>query len=414
MNYIYSDSSFTSRMLHMAQSSKSTLRSRCPDLRSGRKRRRFQCPGKRTSRSIVVLLFVLALAGLVLFKPFSLFGQNITVTIIPRSQMVSRKDSITAVIGKPDTAKQQIQAREITATTDPKTATGDVAGAATVARGSLIFLNNTDHAITVQTAIYTGRSGVPVTFTGPIVVPFNNPTTLEVAARAVNPGQAGNIPQLDIVQTLIQNAQGMPELVVKNTAFSGGLDAQQNPVVQQSDIDATAKPLVASQTAIARQNVAGLVRANERVVDHSIICTPDVTADHPPGTVAKTISVQVSVTCSEEVYDFQAARSTALAFLAAQATTTLGAGYHLAGQVSFVVQSTSVDAQTVTINTQIQALYRYIFSFSSLRQFADQIAGKSASEARSYLLQRQGIADVRFSSTNTLPTDSSRILVVQG
>jgi serine/threonine protein kinase len=367
-----------------------------------------------TSLAVLLLIGAILVAANVQGSLLLLFGMPITtVTLIPRSQSEQNNYLLTAVTSIPDPANRQIPARLLTTTATRKQATGNVSGSiqATTAHGRLLFLNNTNHDVVVQTTNFTGKSGVPVTFQGPVTVPFNNPTFIEVPAFAVNPGAAGNIPQFDIVQNCCATG-----IVVKNTAFTGGQDAQPNNIVQQSDIDTIAHPLIVAQTQSDQTSLKEQVKSNERVVDGSLQCQPNTNSNHQAGDTAKTVTVTVAVTCSEEAYDYQAAQATATNLLQAQAASdpTLRAGYKLDGQIVVNVQSSVVadSGGQVNLNVQARGLWVYNFSTAGLHHLASLIAGKSETDARTFLLQQPGIADVQFSSNGGLPVNISEIQVV--
>lgn len=64
----------------------------------------------------------------------------------------------------------------------------------------LDFVNNGPTDVTLQSTVIIGKSGIPITFTGPIVVPATGLSSIVVTGFAVNAGVAGNIPQLDITK----------------------------------------------------------------------------------------------------------------------------------------------------------------------------------------------------------------------
>jgi hypothetical protein len=87
------------------------------------------------------------------------------------------------------------------------------------ASGPLTFINQTNVDVIIQTTILIGKSGISVTFTGPITVHPVNPTYVTVTGYAVNGGPAGNIPAFDIDQYCCAPNKA---IIVKNGAFTGG------------------------------------------------------------------------------------------------------------------------------------------------------------------------------------------------
>src|SRR5262249_48242569 len=163
---------------------------------------------------------------------------------------------------------------------------------------------------------------------GPFTIPAI-PPTMVVMGIAANPGPTGDIPAFDIDQPCCISG-----VVVKNTsAFTGGHDAQPNSVIEQKDIDGAASGLETTLRQAAQNDVRGQVHSNERVIDGSLQCQPRVSANHKAGDVAKSVTVQVAVTCGEQVYDYAAARQ--IAFKAQQALVAgdpkLGAAFALDG-----------------------------------------------------------------------------------
>lgn len=339
--------------------------------------------------SIIGLL--LLLAGIVFVPP--LFAST-TITLTPRSQLEHNLFPLSA---------DQVRAHQLSATASPQSNTGPVSGTipATRAHGTLLFLNNTNHDVVIPTTTFTGKSGVPVTFNGPVTVPFTNPTFIEVPAYAVNPGANGNIPQFDIVENYDSTG-----VVVKNTTFSGGKDAQSNGSIQQSDIDQAAKSLIDAQTQQEQARLAEQQQKNEQVIPHSLNCQPAVQSDKPVGTQARTVTVSVSVTCVEEVYDVAAARTLAAGQLSTQATRDLGTDYRLDGPITVHVEQATIteNGKQISLPVQAQGLWVFLFPSARLRQLAQLVAGKTQASARALLLSQPGVADVHFSTTGTLPS----------
>ncbi len=374
--------------------------------------------GRRVPRPVALLALVLLLAALLLAttlpgSPFRVFGVSPTVvTITPLSRLEQNTYQFTAVPTNPDPALRQVQARLLSTTTPAQSTTVNATGStpATRATGQLTFINNTANAIILQSTILTGKSGIQVSFQGPVTIPANPPTT-NIPGFAVNPGAAGNIPTLDISEPCcVPNDQ----IFVKNTAFTGGHDA--GSVVQQSDIDNAARGLSGTLTQSGQIDLQGQVMSNERVVDGSLKCQPNVSANHRAGEVAKTVTISVSMTCSEEVYDYQAVANAAGNLLRAQAGSDpkLGRAYSLSGPLTIDVLSVTAESAQGQAAIQVRArgLWAYSFSPDLLRHLAAQLAGKTKAQALDLLLHQPGIASARFNSDNTLPADSNQIQVV--
>jgi len=351
-----------------------------------RRQRRFPFSPRSAGMIGGILLLIVLLA---IFVPL-LFASTVTVTLIPRAKQEQIATPVDA---------NQIQVRQLSATAPAQTNTGQVTGTlpATKAHGELLFLNNGSVNVTIPTMTFTGKSGVKITFQGPLTVPAINPPEATTTGFAVDAGAAGNIPAFDILQYCC--APNNTIQVRNPNAFTGGQDAQPNDQIQQSDITAAANPLIASQTQSEQANLKGQMKNTERVVSGSNQCPPTVTPSAPAGTQAKTITVTVSVTCTEQVYDAASAQTIAMRLLTQQAMQDVGAAYRLSGQAAV-----SVEMNGKQLLLKAQGVWAYAFSSARLSQLAAVIAGKSQAAARSLLLQQPGIADVRFSTTGALPS----------
>lgn len=339
----------------------------------------------------------------------------VKVTLQPRSQLLQQDTTLTARLDGGPLNPGEIPARQLTATSPTQSTTATATGSSQgkKASGQLTFINNTANAITISSTILTGNSGVKISFNGPITIPANPPTTI-VSGFAVDPGTAGNIPTLDISKACCAPGN---DIFVKNTAFTGGQDAVTNGIIQQKDIDGAAKGLAASGETVARGMVQGMVKANERVVGDAQ-CQPKVSANQKAGDLAKQVTVQVAVTCSEVVYDYDAARRTLAANLQqmASADPTLGPAYALVGHVVLSVINYNINTQQTLVNMRVhaQGLWVYQFSGAALRNFATLVAGKSLDSARELLLRQPGVSGVQFGTNSALPVNTSEIqLVIQ-
>ncbi len=342
-----------------------------------------------------------------------LFGApTVRVTLTPQARLEQASYTFTAIPGATtDSARRQVAARLLNSTSPTQSTTANATGSipATTARGQLTFINNTANTITVQTTTITDNNGIQFSFNGPVTVPAN-PPTVTVAGFAVNPGINGNIPTLDIDKACCAPGGA---IFVKNTAFTGGQDAVHNGVIQQSDIDGVARGLAGTLTQGAQADLARQVRSGERVVAGSVACQPQTSANQQAGDQAKSVTVQVAVTCGEEVYDDAAVRQLAGDMLNARVASdsTLGAAYHLNGPLTVnVLGASAIDGtRNVALNVQARGTWAYAFSPARLRQLASLIAGKSEADARALLLQQAGIMDVQFRPEGNLPGNVDEI-----
>ena len=333
-----------------------------------------------------------------------------TVTITPDSKDVTNIYQIIGVTGTPNPSMREVSARIISTTSPSQSktvqSTGSIPG--TRATGALTFLNS-GSTKTFGSVVLRGASGVSVTFNGPITVDAL-PGFLTVTGFAVNIGSSGNIGALDITGPCC--AAG---ITVKNGAFSGGQNPQPNSVVQQSDINGAASALTVSLTPSTQADLQKQVHAGEQVVPNTLRCTSAVSANHAAGDHAPNVTVIVSVTCKEEVYDQSAAMTMAASLLAKQASTDPGPNYALTGNiVAEVTRVTVVDTKgTLSILVKAEGVWVYQFSDSVLQGFTNHIANMSNQDATNYLMGQPGVQAVKIDNPNgsTLP-DAAHIKIV--
>lgn len=327
-----------------------------------------------------------------------------TITLTPNSRLEQNNYIITALPhGTLDPANRQVPARIITLTSQTQTATGNATGSIPARRagGTLLFQNNTSSGITLGGTTLTGKDGVQIRFNGSLFVPVA--TNATATAFAVNAGVAGNIPAFDILQSCCA-----PGITVKNlSAFTGGQDQIINSVIQQSDIDGAAKPLITSLTQSTQNSLQQGVKANERVVNGTLSCTPTTTADQQAGAVVKTVHVSVSVTCQEEVYDATAVQQMAVSLLLDQAKndTALNAQYTEVGQTVTNVLSVVNTNGKISVEMQTQGLWVYQFTPQMQQNMKSRLVKLSLKSAQSVLQHWLGVAQAKISlsSGTTLP-----------
>jgi hypothetical protein len=334
-----------------------------------------------------------------------------TVTITPDSKNETNIYQIIGVTGTPNPSMREVSARIISATSPSQSktvqSTGSIPG--TRASGALTFLNTTTSNISFGSVILRGASGVSVTFNGPVTVDAN-PGFLTITGFAVNVGSSGNIGALDITGSCCASG-----ITVKNGSFGGGQNPQPNSVVQQSDINGAASALTASLTPSTQTALQKEVHAGEQVIPNTMRCTSAVSANHVAGDHAPNVTVIVSVTCKEEVYDQSAALIVAANLLAKQASTDLGPNYALTGNiVADVTKVTVVDTKgTLAILVRAEGVWVYQFSESVLQGFANHIANMSNQDATNYLMSQPGVKAVKIDNPNgnTMP-DAAHIKIV--
>jgi len=367
---------------------------------------------RRTRRLLAILLVILTLMLIAAIAIASnlLPGAPITatVTITPVSHPLSDNFIITAVTGTPHPADRQVQARILSATSvtgqSTVTSSGSIPGVQ--AKGQLLFFNNASSPLTFSSTVLTGASKVPVSFNGPITVPATGTSSVTVTGFAVNVGPGGDIPAFDIVKTCCVTG-----ILVKNTtAFSGGQNPQAHAVVEQADIDAATNQVVTTLKPGTLKDLQGQVRSNEAVVPGTLQCPSktNFTRDHNAGAQAGSVTVSGTITCTEEVYDQQAALAMAATLLTAEALKDFGPNFALTGNIVKGVTQVSPGSGGI-VNVEVSAAGVWVYNQFDIAKLKQDIAGMSKQDAINTLLKQPGVSqepgsvDIVISSGNVLP-----------
>ena len=366
------------------------------------------------------VLLLLLIGGYIVSRVFFTTPLSATVTITPVSNDLKNTYTISAVIGTPDLARRQVQARLLFSTTPMQSKTVNATGtgsiAATQAVGILTFYNSANfmQSIPVNT-VFVGADGVVVVNDERADIPAANPPLeglVTVTAHAVKPGASGDISAFDI-----NGPCCLSGVTVRNgAAFSGGQDAQSYTYVQQSDIDGAANTLESSLTENAQASLQKQMHANEQLAG-SPQCLSNVTANHAASDKVANVTVNVAVTCLGEVYNHQDAVLMTEGLLKVEAGNKLGAGYSLVGNVvSGVTQATVGKNDTVLLLVNAEGLWVYQFSDAQKKSLAKLIAGRSQKDAKSLLQGQTGVskATIQLSQSggDTLPMDPRQITIV--
>lgn len=379
---------------------------------------------RKRNRTLLLLTLLFLLCAFLVVGVFAqrspLSGNaGATITLTPASKLETDNYLLSALpTGKPDPAHLQIAARLLTQNSGSSKATAHSTGSvqAKAATGTLVFFNSTSSSVTLGSTTFTGKDGVQVRVDGPIVVPASGSASTSAPGYAVKPGSKGNIPAFDIGGPCCTNG-----ISVKNTApFSGGQDAQQNSVLQQSDLDNAARPLISKLTQSTGAALQKQVKGGERVIENTYQCKPTITSDHKVGDAVKTASVQVVVVCTEEVYDFATAQQMATSRLQTRVRndSDLNAHYTLDGQIVTSVLSNTVvsSAGQATIEVQAKGLWVYQITNQMQESIKQALPGISQADAQRVLTHTSGVAaaHISLSDGSFLPTNPNAItLVVQ-
>ncbi len=341
---------------------------------------------------------------------------SVTITITPANQIETNSYVITAVTGTPKPDQRQVGARLITAApkSDQKTvmATGVKQTAALQATGTLTFFNALTFSQTIAVGtIFTLSGGLQIVNDALAIIPAASPPTegfVTVHAHALNAGTIGNIKAFTINQACCVSG-----VTVQNTvAFTGGQDPQNYTFVQQSDIDSAATTL---KTPLLQQGQSALnsqIQPTEHLAS-SPQCTPTVTANQAAGDKATSVTVSVAVACSAEVYNQKELQALTTSLLLTKATTDLGQGYALVGDVVTQTKVQSVNQGIISLLVDAKGEYVYQFDETRLSALKKAIVGLSADQAKVKLKSETGIVDAVIpGNISTLPTDSTLISFV--
>jgi VCBS repeat-containing protein len=369
-----------------------------------------------------------------------------TVTIIPTSKKISNTYPFSAVTGTPDATSQQVSARTVSATTPAQTkkvsASGHLSVSATQAKG-MLYLRNWDHSAsrtfeagTVfpylngdRVIICPDTAGTEMvldaTVTVPPLGPSGRPTPVEAPAHVLQFGADGNIVLNGEEPSFCYSYLwtdgfcspgwlGYCFTIEPATHFTGGRDAYDGPMVQQSDIDAAANSLISKNQPDPQQVLRSALKSDERPAG-SPQCAAHVTSDHQAGDEAAQVAVSVTFACTGEAYDYGGAAAMAAQLLMQQAKTDPGAGYALVGKVKATVINATVESQgAITFTISAAGVWAYQFSNAQKQALTRLIVGKSVQAAQRLLAAQTGTAQVAIdipAGGQTVPSDTSRIII---
>ncbi len=374
-----------------------------------------------------LLLYLLALVLVAVFvAPVATLAA--TVTLTPEAKILLTTLTVTALpTGTPDPAREQVTARLLSVRSPTQSqsvpTTGIGHAPARVGEGTLTFYNAAPYSQTIAAGtLLTGADGVEIVTGAPAVIPAGNPPIegeVTVPAHATIIGQQGNIAPLDL-----NGLCCMAGISVKNTtAFHDGQEAYDYPMVTQADIDQAAGPLLAALTPATQGNLQAEVHQGERLAG-PVGCQPAITPDHPVGSDASQVTVNVSVTCHAETYDYEAVVRLVTNALMHEATTTLGTDYALRGTISTAIIQAGAPLHakpgTLTLLVTGQGVWVYQVRPTEQARLTRLIAGLSRQQAIRVLQQQEPghLAAIHIQVTgvwadgNRLPADPARIHLV--
>jgi hypothetical protein len=319
--------------------------------------------------------------------------------------------------GTPDPAKNEVAAHVIQATSPTKQGTASATGStpATKASGTLLFVNAGGSGVQLQGGTLTDANGVGIDF-GPVFVPSNGTSSASTQGIAAQAGSSGNIPALDFDGACC----GYSTIFVKNlSAFTGGQNAIPNSVITQEDITNAINQVEPDLTSEAQSNLQAQITSAERADADSLSCKPNVTTDHKASDRATKVTATVTVTCTEVVYDYQAAVQIATQNLSTKVAKDQALqGFELDGQIVVSPQSQQVVGanQEIAIDMEAQGLWVYQFTEAQEQALKHLVLSRSRQTALMLLQSSSGVAaaQITLSSGTTMPSsESAMTLTIQ-
>jgi hypothetical protein len=349
--------------------------------------------------SRIALMVVGALLALVLL----VFGGNwlysvlpamsATVTIVPIRQTVQQNYTFT--LGQTnDFTQKQVASRVIkyTTSTQSESVKSSVAHGhidATQAQGKVTISSGTGTVPAGPTRI-PSNSGVKV-----IVFVTNSISSgsQTFSAMAENAGSGGNIPAYDINGSYYLVSNPNVTLYAQNTsAFTGGMDAYDGPIVQQQDIDQGQSDLTAKLQQEAQQKITAQLQPGEALLTvvggGTVDCTPQAHADHKDGDPAAAVTVTEHMDCQAMAYDAPATLTWVQNDLQQQVQKTMGAHFGRVGELQ-VTTSLLLLPDTPPTSFQYLAQGEWVLQLDAGGQqaVARGIEGLSQVQARAILLR---------------------------
>ncbi len=376
---------------------------------------------------LILLLLVPRALGLnILSAGFPLLGAPsvATINLSVQTRRISDTFLFTASpeTTQPDLATRVLPDRSISATVSGSrsvatTGTHSIPG--TQASGTLFFSNSAPVLVNVASGTtFTAHNGAQIRLVQALVIPASAGSTNGIASApgvAVKAGQSGNLAPNTLQTPCCLDAM----VTVSNpAAFSGGSDARLAHRVAQGDLDAVRAALVPGlQQQIAQRIDAQLASGEART--GTPIYTIGVTSDHPVGTEATQINVNVSISGSDLVYNTRTVGNLGRQLLSNEAAQSLGTGYRLRNGLSIAPPRLQQQGSAGQLYLSVTAsgLWAYDVTAVSEQEWRQAIKGASITLAQNYLSTRPGIRSAHVAlpfGTDHLPVDERQIVFVVG
>jgi len=380
----------------------------------------------------IITLLVTLIGGSVLYAMKGIIPRSSTlqtwtaqVNITPQQTSLDKTYTISAILGTPNSSKQQVQARSISSSSTTQSITVPATGHGTTPAKEAtgyIYMKNLQ---TNNTLTYYANSSNSYFQHGSYTVYLLQGGVLQAGASATIPayatpaGSGGNLPAGTFNQNFSCNNGNLQNCsYVYNNAFSGGSDASSYIYVLQSDVNNANNQVVnqysSGETTSAKSNVEGQVSSNEQIFN-GIVCAQHLSDNQSAGNHASSITAFISISCSAEVYDPNSAQSLTASLL--QNSITRTPDEKLIGKITTHVLSVSGGSNgTVILEVEAKGTEVNTFSATQLQLLKASIAGQSLQRAQAILNRQPGVskAVVMLSSTDekTMPKDTKDITMV--
>lgn len=367
-------------------------------------------PRRPRRRRFGIIAALMAALLIILVILFFLPRPTATVTLKAASKSMSNS----AVLSLP--------ARQISST-QQGTQTGNPSGQSkpgTHATGTLTFKNYTPNAVTIPAGtLLTDITGQQVVTDKALLVPPDPiiPGVASVSAHAVKTGISGNIRAMSINKPCCFSGI----FVLNQFDFKGGVNDQTSAWVQQSDVDSIAKTLEPSLTQKSLTDMQSQLKAGEQLVDATPSCSAKVTSNPAVGQSASSLTVTVTLACSDSAYNAQTALTQIEDLLRQKAEQQFGPGFVLSGKIaSTIKQVTPGTAGNVDVLASASGIWKYQFTDAIKSNIARHITRATVADANAWLLQQTGVADASISvsgpiinlgGNNNLPDDLRAITI---
>jgi hypothetical protein len=377
-----------------------------------------------TRHLLVIAAAVVVLLALVAGGTYALLNQGkAAVLITPASSTVNTSYTILGVTGAPDVSQNQVSTRLLSTNTPAQTktvkASGHLSAPATPARGTMILRNwdsapKTFQAGTVlpdwsaDLVVNCGNAPDSIVLDATITVPAA-PTlgkfgVANAPAHIMEPGSGGNIPGPLGTNSCVMFlwAQGTCDpgyyhhcwTIAPAGQFTGGQDAYDGPMVQQSDIDNAANRLISANQPTPQRALQRQMQPGEQFLG-TPQCVSHITPYQQAGAKAKQVTVSAYFTCTGQVYDQQETFALATSMLTAQAGINPGKRYTLVGSIKTALSSVMfTDQGTLRLTISATGVWVYQFTDAQKQRLASLLAGKSRQEAVQLASSQPGVAYV--------------------